>query len=475
MMRTGSISIPGAFPSTPAPSEHEVEQEHDLPPRRESAETVRSGETHHSGETEHTEETRHSSETGRTQGTFQSAMSRTSLEVRQQQEREQRIHDSMHTFFSALGNPNEHPNLELLIADRTERLMARGESAADIAETFSKAKPMDRVTDIVEGAIRAFSFGISGLPADALSQIGDVGKNALSNFLTGWAVSADTYAGKAAIGVIGGVTAMTLRAVSDGLLNKPLEDALWLGENASKLEASVKPLFEAKKTVGSEMLNAVKGGVGYDIRNVVNSFPAMADLKGLNTGLNIGGSMAGGSISSLVQHHGQRLPVNLLARTDWEDRYFELKNASLPKQMVVGGIQRSGAVVQSLASFEGWRTGRQNAMSDNMLAEIATLGIGLGGVNMLRKFAADAMGSDQWSAAGRIFADQMVNTVGAAAAYATQGLVGVVVKMGSEAIDHAVGGMIQGGTNALAQLAGNRFREQIENEMELGRLGRERT
>lgn len=354
-------------------------------------------------------------------------------------------------YFSSLkGGINNH-NLQKLITERTDILLAKGESIKDIQDVFDKGRKLDRIATSIENSVRALPYAIPGYIA-----------NPLSNIITGWAaVSPDSLIGQTINGALVGITAQSLRALSDGILNKPFAGTLWLEENINQIDASVRPLFEASKNIKNELVNAVKGGAGYDIRNLGAIGISQFENPNVNDSYGIVGTIAAGAISANVLFNSQ--PVNLLARTDWEARYDELKNTSFTQQVVAGGIKRTGAAVESLLSFEGWKSGRENVQQDNMLAEIATLGAGLAGVNALRSLVKESIGSALTSNA-RIAIDQSINTLAAAGAYAAQGIAGVVVKAGTEKIDDMVGSLIRTGTQSLAQMAASRFRQQIEQQ-----------
>ena len=371
----------------------------------------------------------------------------------EEQEHHQRLETDrlMASYFSGLPGGTHHHHLSALITDRTDRLLAKGESLEDIQAVFAKGRKLDRITTNVENSVRALPYAVPGYIA-----------NPLSNLVNGWAgISPDSLIGQTINGAFVGVTAQTLRALSDGILNKPLADSMWMAEDLSQIDESVRPLFEAAKTLPNELLNAVKGGTGYNVRNLGAIGVSQLDNASANDKYGVFGTLAAGAISANVLFNSQ--PMNLLARSDWEARYDELKNTSTAQQMVTGGIRRTGAAVESLLSFDGWKNGRVNAQQDNMLAEIATLGAGLAGVNALRAVVKASIGSDL-NLHSRIAIDQGINTLAAAGAYAAQGVAGVLAKAGTEAIDEAVGSAISSATQGLAQMAGSRFRQQIEQQ-----------
>lgn len=477
--------IPGAFPLTPTPSIHEAEEGHeahagdDIPSRRGSQASVNYD--NHSARPDspaagrnsplaslHSHQ-RHSIDAAQAgndlSGPASAVSSRpaspvadvTAAEEHQHQQRMQMDH-LLHSYFSGLKGGLNNPHLDALITDRTDRLLAKGESIEDIQAVFDKGRKLDRITTNVENSVRALPYAVPGYIA-----------NPLSNVVNGWAgISPDSLTGQTINGAFVGVTAQTLRALSDGILNKPLADAMWMAEDSSKIDESVRPLFDAVHTLPNELLNAVKGGTGYDIRNLGAIGVSQFDNASVNDKYGVFGTLAAGAISANVLFNSH--PMNLLARNDWEARYDELKNTSMAQQVMTGGIKRTGAAVESLLSFEGWKSGRVNVQQDNMLAEVATLGAGLAGVNALRAVVKESIGSDL-NLHSRIAIDQGVNTLAAAGAYAAQGAAGVLSKVGTEIIDEAIGTVISSATQALAQMVGSRFRQQIEQQdIEMNRL-----
>jgi len=477
--------IPGAFPLTPTPSIHEAEdgpEVHagdDILSRRSSQGSVNYD--NHSarpdspasgrgspGASLHSHR-RHSVDTSQAgndlSGPESVASTRSASSVSNATAVEEQQHHQivqmdrlLTSYFSGLkGGLNNH-HLNVLITDRTDRLLAKGESIEDIQAVFEKGRKLDRITTSVENTVRALPYAIPGYIA-----------NPLSNVVNGWAgLSPDSLTGQTINGAFVGVTAQTLRALSDGILNKPLADGMWMAEDLSKIDETVRPLFEAAHTLPNELLNAVKGGTGYNVRNLGAIGVSQLNDASINDKYGVLGTLAAGAISANVLFNSQ--PMNLLARNDWEARYDELKNTSMAQQVVTGGIIRTGAAVESLLSFEGWKNGRVNVQQDNMLAEITTLGAGLAVVNTLRALVKERIGSDL-NLHSRIAIDQGVNTSLAAVAYALQGAAGVLFKAGTETYDGAAGKVISSATQGLAQMAGSLFRQQIEEQdIEMNRL-----
>lgn len=354
------------------------------------------------------------------------------------------------TCFSGLKGSTTSHHMQELINERTEILVRKGETLADVEAVFAKGKKLDRITTTTENAVRALPYAIPGYVA-----------NPLSKLASGWAgINPESFLGQGINGLFVGVTAQSLRALSDGIVNKHWEDTLWMAEDLSKIDSRVKPLFEEAKTLPGELLNAVKGGIGFDIRNAGAIGVAEFNNPKANEVYGALGTLGAGAISGNIQSNSQ--PMNLLARSDWEERYDALKNTTFSEQVVVGGIRRTGAAVEGLMSFEGWQNGLKNVVQLNQISEIATLGVGLGLVNLARFRVKEAMGSDPTTHVS-IGMDQLTNTASAAVAYAAQGVAGVAANTIAKATDGLVKPAINSGTEFLANMASagiNRFRQR---------------
>ncbi|RWR01645.1 hypothetical protein ED28_12665 [[Pantoea] beijingensis] len=313
-----------------------------------------------------------------------------------------------------------------LVNSRATELDSMGYKPDSIRAVLDKGEKLDTWTAALSNTIATVSFAVSGFPGAALGKaIGDA-RHAVPGSMAADVIN----------GLSGGGMAMVLKAFSDKVLSKALKDATWMDADKEHLVPEMQTLVSRREGYAYNLKHAVIGGLGFDARNVVNGLAAVgaaatlsdAGLQKVNTAMGTLLTPAAGALSAVLSHKKNSLngPEFLLGRNDWRERFVELDNTSVSDQMLSGGKKRLLSALQSLVSPRELAKGIVNPLSGNMVAEIMTLGAGLGGVNALRNLTRQGMEGSTMSAAAKQTVEQAVNILSAAAAYAAQGIAGTI-------------------------------------------------
>ncbi|WP_437609129.1 hypothetical protein [Erwinia sp. V71] len=313
-----------------------------------------------------------------------------------------------------------------LINSRATELDRMGYNPESIRAVFSKGEKLDNWTAALSNTIATISFAVSGFPGEALGK-------AVSHTLH---ASTGSMASDVIGGVAGGGMAMVLKAFSDKVLANALKDAKWMDADKAHLLPEMQQLVERREGLGYSMKHALIGGLGFDARNVVTGLAAIgaagtlseADGRKVNTSMSTILTPAAGALSSVLSHQKNSLhgPEFLLGRTDWRERFVQLDNTSVSDQMLSGGKDRLLTALRDMLSPRELAKGVVNPFSGNMVAEIMTLGMGLGGVNALKNLTRHGLQGEAMNAAAKQTVEQAVNILASAAAYAAQGIAGTL-------------------------------------------------
>lgn len=325
-----------------------------------------------------------------------------------------------------------------LIHSRATELHEMGYDRDRTQAVIQKGLKMDRITSAAAGAITTLSFAVSAFPAEAVSK----GATTLFGTQAG-ALSSDIIGG-----VMGGGGAMVLKAYSDKILANAVKDSKWMEADKAMLDPAMHAMVERREGLGQSMKQALVGGQGFNARNVVTgiaatlgaNLPESERLK-LNTAMSTILTPAAGALSGVLTNGTNSLhgPEFLFGRTDWRERFEQLDNTSVNEQMYEGTKKRlQTALVDSLASPRQVTKGLTNLLSGPMVAEIMTLGSGLGGVNGLRHTAREGMQDSNLNAMSQQALEQTVNLIAAGAAYALQGIAGTMAGPASTRNDDAI-------------------------------------
>lgn len=328
--------------------------------------------------------------------------------------------------------------MEELINSRALGLHEMGYDQDTARSVLGKGNKMDDITETAKSALGAVAFATSSFPSEKLAKVA----NSYFGFAEG------TLTAEAINGAIGGGSAMVLKAFWDKVSANAQHDTKWMDAEMDKLEPAMQQLVKHREGLGHNLKQAVLGGTGYNARNVVTGLVATG-VAGLsqnqqyaaNTATSTPLTVAGGALSGLVQNRANNLhgPEFLLGRTDWKDKFKELDNTSVSEQMLKGGSKRLAAAAQGLISPRQLTKGGMNILAGNMVAETMTLGAGLAGVNSLRNMTRHAMKDATNNVTSQQAVEQLVNFVGAATAYAAQGVAGTIagkpVDTNEQAID----------------------------------------
>lgn len=315
--------------------------------------------------------------------------------------------------------------MEELVNSRATGLHEMGYNQDSARGVLGKGDKMDDITEAAKSALGAVAFATSSFPADKLARVA----NSYFGFAEG------TLTAEAINGAIGGGSAMVLKAFWDKVSANAQHDTKWMDAEMDKLEPAMQQVVKHREGLGHNMKQAVLGGTGYNARNVVTGLVATG-VAGLsktqqyaaNTATSTPLTVAGGALSGVVQNRNNALhgAEFLLGRTDWKERFKALDETSISEQMLKGGAKRLAAAAQGLISPRQLTQGGMNILSGNMVAETMTLGAGLAGVNSLRNMTRHAMQDATKNVTSQQAVEQLVNFVGAATAYAAQGVAGTI-------------------------------------------------
>ena len=371
--------------------------------------------------------------------------------------RQQAINDiatHLNNYFPGSSGMND------IVQDRAAELHSMGETPETIAANMAKAQKMDYISDAIGGAVKAFPFAISGYASGALK--------------LGAGVSGTSPGSEALAGAIDGATAMVLKSVGDKVFANVVKDTMWLAADAEKLEPEMQEALKKRQGLGESLKLAPLGGLGFDGRNAVVGTVATVSHNNPQAVSHTSNvlSMAAGAAGNVLTNkfsasHG---PEYLLGRTDWKAQYESLKNTSVKQQMTSGGAERLKTLLLSLMTPRNYAKGALNITSGNMVSEIGALAVALAGNNALRNIvrnpgvseavtsassaAIDAatgrVGAGELTSPKEIAKDQAVNLMGAALAYAFQGVAGALAGPAPTRNDEAVDFLADKVVNSLA-------------------------
>ena len=368
-----------------------------------------------------------------------------------------------------------------IVQDRAAELHSMGETPETIAANMAKAQKMDYISDAVGGAVKAFPFAISGYASGALK--------------LGAGVSGTSPGSEALAGAIDGATAMVLKSVGDKVFANVVKDTMWLAADAEKLEPEMQEALKKRQGLGESLKLAPLGGLGFDGRNAVVGTVATVSHNNPQAVSHTSNvlSMAAGAAGNVLTNkfsasHG---PEYLLGRTDWKAQYESLKNTSVKQQMTSGGAERLKTLLLSLMTPRNYAKGALNITSGNMVSEIGALAVALAGNNALRNIvrnpgvseavtsassaAIDAatgrIGAGELTSPKEIAKDQAVNLVGAALAYAFQGVAGALAGPAPTRNDEAVDFLADKVVNSLAGQKTGELRDKSVELLQQGVTG----
>ncbi|WP_312045441.1 hypothetical protein [Erwinia sp.] len=326
--------------------------------------------------------------------------------------------------------------LQALVRDRATELHDMEETSHDVAENMAKGQQLDLISEAAGNAVKAFPFAISGYASGALK---------LAAGIDGASPGSEALAG-----AVDGATAMVMKAVGDKVFANTTKDTLWLAADAEKLEPEMQEVLKKRQGLGESLKLAPLGSQGFNGRNAVVGAVAVAShnnpqaVSHTSNVLSLAAGAAGGVLTNKFSaSHG---PEYLLGRTDWKAQYNALKATSVKQQVMSGGAERLKTLLLSVMTPRNYAKGVLNIASGNMVSEIGTLALSLAGNNALRNVARNPGVSGAVSSApsgaiddiiGRLTAgqltspteiakDQAINLVGAALAYAFQGVAGAL-------------------------------------------------
>jgi len=392
--------------------------------------------------------------------------------------RQQAINDiatHLNNYFPGSSGMND------IVQDRAAELHSMGETPETIAANMAKAQKMDYISDAVGGAVKAFPFAISGYASGALK--------------LGAGVSGTSPGSEALAGAIDGATAMVLKSVGDKVFANVVKDTMWLAADAEKLEPEMQEALKKRQGLGESLKLAPLGGLGFDGRNAVVGTVATVSHNNPQAVSHTSNvlSMAAGAAGNVLTNkfsasHG---PEYLLGRTDWKAQYESLKNTSVKQQMTSGGAERLKTLLLSLMTPRNYAKGALNITSGNMVSEIGALAVALAGNNALRNIvrnpgvseavtsassaAIDAatgrIGAGELTSPKEIAKDQAVNLVGAALAYAFQGVAGALAGPAPTRNDEAVDFLADKVVNSLAGQKTGELRDKSVELLQQGVTG----
>lgn len=428
--------------------------------------TLPSSATHASGQAaaSHEARARHTTTTASSSGADEAAAAR--------QQAVNDIATHLNNYFPGSSGMHE------IVQDRARELHDMGETPESIAENMGKAQKMDYISEAVGGAVKAFPFAISGYAAGAIK--------------LGAGVAGTSVGSEALGGAIDGATAMVLKSVGDKVFAPVVKDSLWLAADAEKLEPEMQEVLKKRQGLGESLKLAPLGSQGFNGRNAAVGTVATLThnnpqvISHTSNVLSLAAGSAGGVLTNKFSaSHG---PEFLLGRTDWKAQYSALKATSVKQQMTSGGAERLKTLLLSLMTPRNYAKGALNITSGNMVSEIGGLALGLAGNNALRNVARNPgvgeavssapsaaideaigrLGAGELTSSKEIAKDQAINLVGAALAYAFQGIAGTLAGPAPTRNDEAVDFLADKVVNSLVGQKTGEVRDKSVDALQSG-------
>lgn len=301
--------------------------------------------------------------------------------------------------------------MHAMIEVRAKRLAEEGEDGKGFDHVMSKGAKLDHMPRITKGMLFAGSFAANSLTQDFVPSLKQL-----------------TNSPRADSAIKSGISASS-DLVSGAMLKRPTSNLEWLVAEEKDLE----PLMQkaSQRVKPSLARQAAEGSVAFQVPFVTRNVsrfaikPLVTLTHGAETAATVDaiiggvGSLFCGAGAYEIQHAiDKRMhragPEYLMGRTDWHERYTELKNYGVT-DAATGLARRAGRLPLELARDS--LPAARSAITGGGLATMTVLGVGLVGIGEAVTGAAALA-----TKAGRSPA-----TVAAAGSAALVGSMGVVV------------------------------------------------
>ena len=359
------------------------------------------------------------------------------------------------------GEESHADALNRLIGERVQGLMDMGETRESIETTFAKARRHDIAAEGARGFVGSIPFGVASRLLDTKPAIGDTVVSGL-NALPGLKHAPDAFKGGVAAGLVSGVA----DHIGSQALTPAMEDIQWLASSAEQLE---EPMQEAKKHADAGMLRAVGQNAAaiqtFTARNIIRGVvgPALTAAGHVAAATQtdswlaaIGSPLAGAGFNLANRHFAEQDhrvgPEYLLGRTDWEDQYQALKEATWKGAVANGTGRVAKAVVNTVdATLSAPRT---MLSATSLSTNVGALGVGLGAVSMATSAAGALAEKHGASAAGIVAAEHAARTISSAGVFASWTTAAVVTQPAVDAlrgVSDATGDLAKKGVSSAVQ------------------------
>ncbi|WP_321888413.1 hypothetical protein [Paraburkholderia bannensis] len=378
-------------------------------------------------------------------------------------QRQEGVHAAVSGYFMPHVTDGEDTNrdaLNALIDDRVQGLMAMGETQASIEATFAKGWWHDVGAEGARGFVGSIPFGVASRLLDTEPVIGGAVVAGL-NVLPVVKDAPAAFKGGAAAGLVSGVA----DHIGSQALTPAMKDVQWLSSSAENLEET---MAEAKTRADAGMLRTVGQNATaiqtFTARNVVRGIvgPAMTAAGHAAAAVEtdswlaaIGSPLSGAGFNLVNRHFAEQDhrvgPEYLLGRTDWQDQYRALKDATWKGAVANGAGRFAKAVVNTLdATVSAPRT---ILSATGITTNVGALGAGLGAVSMATTGAGALAKQHGAGAAGVVAAEHLGRTLSSAAVFASWTTAGIVTQ---PAVD---------GLRAGSDAAGDRVKDGVSSAL----------
>jgi hypothetical protein len=321
----------------------------------------------------------------------------------------QQLETLVANYFKPHETDENREQIRALVLERTRQLLAMGETAKSVGETFTKASRMDAVSQAAAGFLGSMPFAAATLVQGAAPD--------LTNFPTPFQS-----------GAAGGAVSHVFDAAGGKMLEKARSNTQWLSADADKLAPVMADAKQASApgTLRTHLENAVAiqtftaRNLARTVTNTVLTHASGAATAGrVDLWMSAAGSPLAGAAYNLAMHHAAQQnhrvgPEFLLGREDWADRYTELKAATW-SGAAANGIGRLARIPFDAATSA--TDAAQSLFKPTSLAQGTALAVGFGAVGAAVTAAADVAAEHHVSATGTAAIKQGVQTLGAAGVF----------------------------------------------------------
>jgi hypothetical protein len=312
------------------------------------------------------------------------------------------------------------------VEDRVQKLMEMGETAESIKATFAKGRRHDIGAAAARGFVGSIPFGVASRLLDTVPAIGDRVVSAL-NTTPGIKETPNAFKRGLADGLVSGVA----DHIGTEALTPAMRNLQWLSSPAEDLDET---MHKAQVRAQAGLLRAVAQNAAamqtFTARNVVRGivgaaitatrYAAAATETDSWIGA-IGSPLSGAGFNLVNRHLDERAhrtgPEYLLGRTDWEQQYCALKDATWAGAAANGAGRVAKAVVNTVdATLSAPHT---LLRASSLAMNGGALGLGLAAVGMATEGAATLAQKSGASATGVVAAQHAARTLSSAGVFAS--------------------------------------------------------